>query len=74
MMAISKHKPVGILGVTGIATNELDDDAVQALSVLGRRAALALRDRQIQQQVFQTLVELDPAGGDDPIFARRRTL
>ncbi len=58
-----ENKPIGILGVTAIATNELDDDAVQALSVLGRRAALALRDRHIQQQLFQTLVELTPQVG-----------
>jgi len=58
-----ENKPIGILGVTAIATNELDEDAVQALSVLGRRAALALRDRQIQQQLFQTLVELTPQVG-----------
>jgi hypothetical protein len=31
--------------------------------VLARRAALALRDRQIQQQVFQTLVDLTPQVG-----------
>ncbi len=58
-----ENKPIGILGVTAIATNELDEDAVQALSILGRRAALALRDRQIQQQLFQTLVELTPQVG-----------
>ncbi len=58
-----ENKPVGILGVSGIATSELDEDGVQALSVLGRRASLALRDRQIQQQLFQTLVELTPQVG-----------
>ena len=58
-----ERKPVGILGVSGIANMELDADAVQALSVLGRRAALALQDRQIQQQLFQTLVELTPQVG-----------
>ena len=58
-----ERKPVGILGVSGIANLELDADATQALSVLGRRAALALRDRQIQQQLFQTLVELTPKVG-----------
>ena len=58
-----ERKPVGILGVSGITNPELDDEATQALSVLGRRAALALRDRQIQQQLFQTMVELTPRVG-----------
>ncbi len=58
-----ERKPMGILGVSGIANLALDEEAKQALSVLGRRAALALRDRQIQQQLFQTLVELTPQVG-----------
>lgn len=58
-----ERKPVGILGVSGIASHEMDEDDIQALTILGRRAALALRDRQIQQQVFQTLVELAPQVG-----------
>ncbi len=58
-----ERKPVGILGVSGISQAALDDDALQSLSVLARRAALALRDRQIQQQVFQTLIDLTPQVG-----------
>lgn len=55
-----EYKPVGVLGVNGIGQALLDEDALQALSVLARRAAMALRDRQIQHQVFQTLIDLTP--------------
>lgn len=55
-----EYKPVGVLGVSGIGQALLDEDALQALSVLARRAAMALRDRQIQHQVFQTLIDLTP--------------
>jgi hypothetical protein len=57
------HKLVGILGINGAGQTNLDDEAVQSLAVLARRAALALRDRQIQQQVFQTLIDLMPQMG-----------
>jgi hypothetical protein len=55
-----EHKPVGVLGVSGIGQALLDEDALQSLNVLARRAAMALRDRQIQHQVFQTLMDLTP--------------
>jgi hypothetical protein len=58
-----EKKPVGVLGLSGIAVKLLDDDSLAWLNVLGRRAALALRDRQIQQQVLQTLAELTPQVG-----------
>jgi len=51
------------LGVSGQHANTMDDDGMQSLTLLGRRAALALRDRQIQQQVYQTLVDLTPQVG-----------
>jgi len=58
-----EKKPVGLLGLSGIAMNLLDDDSIASLNVLGRRAALALRDRQVQQQVIQTLADLSPQVG-----------
>jgi hypothetical protein len=58
-----EHRMVGILGVSGMGQINPDEEAIQSLSVLARRAALALRDRQIQQQVFQTLIDLMPQMG-----------
>jgi hypothetical protein len=58
-----ERRLVGILGVSGVGQINPDEEAVQSLSVLARRAALALRDRQIQQQVFQTLIDLMPQMG-----------
>jgi hypothetical protein len=58
-----EKKPVGLLGLSGIAVNLLDDDSIASLNVLGRRAALALRDRQLQQQVIHTLADLSPQVG-----------
>jgi hypothetical protein len=54
------HKPVGILGVTGVSAVNFDEDLGVELKVLARRAALALQDSQIQKQVFQSLVDLAP--------------
>lgn len=58
-----EHRMIGVLGIAGMQQTKWDEDARQSLVVLGRRAALALRDRQIQQQLFQTLVDLTPQVG-----------
>jgi hypothetical protein len=53
----------GMLGLLGILHNpnqELDDEQIEDLSILSERAALALRDRRRQQQVFTTLEALTP--------------
>jgi hypothetical protein len=51
---------VGILGVLRHLDDELDDDQQDALTRLARRAALALADRQQQQQIFTSLQALTP--------------
>jgi hypothetical protein len=55
-----KGQMVGILGVARRDDDELDDDRQEALTILSRRAALALADRQRQQQIFTTLEALAP--------------
>ena len=56
-----EHNLVGILGISGLVTQRLpDEELLQELSVLTRRAALALQDWHVQKQVFQSLVDLTP--------------
>jgi hypothetical protein len=55
-----KEQLVGVLGVARHLDDELDDDQQDALTLLARRAALALADRQRQQQIFTTLQALAP--------------
>lgn len=58
--ARQKGQLVGILGVLRHLDDELDEDQQDALIRLARRAALALADRQRQQQIFTTLEDLAP--------------
>jgi len=51
---------LGILGISESAALVLDDEPRRQLSLLARRAALALRDRQMQTQVFSALQALAP--------------
>lgn len=51
---------LGLLGVTRQAEHELDAEQAEALAILSSRAALALRDRKRQQQVFSSLEALTP--------------
>lgn len=52
-----------LLGFLGVARNPQDapdEEQVEALHLLARRAAMALQDRQMQQQVFASLEALTP--------------
>jgi hypothetical protein len=51
---------LGLLGAYHSPEQQLDIEQSEALSILSRRAALALRDRRRQQQVFTTLEALTP--------------
>ena len=51
---------LGLLGVFRQTEGELDEDQSEALAILVERAALALKDRGIQQQAFSSLEELAP--------------
>ncbi|MDD5368894.1 MAG: histidine kinase N-terminal 7TM domain-containing protein [Anaerolineaceae bacterium] len=50
----------GVLGISRPIDGEMDDEQLAALSRLSRRAALALQDRHLQQEVFQSLQSLSP--------------
>jgi N-terminal 7TM region of histidine kinase len=51
---------IGLLGVARKPDQDLDDEQLDALHILARRAALAIRDRYRQEQVFSSLEELTP--------------
>jgi len=55
-----KNELVGLLGITGVGGEKPDKEQTQALLLLSNRAALALRDRQTQRQIFQSLENLSP--------------
>ena len=51
---------LGLLGISRVPGQDLDEDQLTALSLLTERATLALRDRQLQQQVFRSMQTLNP--------------
>ena len=55
-----KKELVGLLGITDVNGVKPDDEQTQALLLLANRAALALRDRKTQRQIFQSLENLSP--------------
>ncbi len=54
---------LGLIGITGVDALGMEEEQEQALQILTRRASMALRDRNTQQQVFQSLMELTPQVG-----------
>ena len=54
------NKLLGILGVLHLPEQLLDQEQIEALSLLSKRAALAISDRNRQQQAFSSLEELSP--------------
>jgi hypothetical protein len=55
-----KPELLGLLGVSNVAREALDEEQLQSMKVLVQRAALALQDRRVQQKVFQSLESLTP--------------
>ncbi|HMD88973.1 MAG TPA: histidine kinase N-terminal 7TM domain-containing protein [Anaerolineaceae bacterium] len=51
---------LGLLGISGVGKQELDEEQLQALSVMAHRTALALHDRRIQNKIFQSIQTLTP--------------
>ncbi len=51
---------LGLLGVIRDETIDLNENQKEAIKILGERAALALEDRKVQQQIFSALQELEP--------------
>lgn len=54
---------LGILGVQRKETHDLRDGLADALAILGRRVALALEDRRLQQQLLDSLESLESRVG-----------
>jgi len=58
-----EEETVELLGLIGISRNSsstIDQDQRELLAILSQRAALALADRRIQEQVFTSLQSLTP--------------
>ena len=51
---------LGLLGVSGIGDRALEEEQTRALHFFANRAKLALIERRVQQQVFQSLQTLSP--------------
>lgn len=51
---------LGLMGISRSSESAIDQDHGELLSILSQRAALALADRRIQQQVFTSLQTLTP--------------
>jgi len=51
---------LGLLGVVHQPAQSLDQEQSKELLILSKRAGLAIRDRKIQQQAFNSLEELTP--------------
>jgi hypothetical protein len=51
---------LGLLGILRQPIINLDEEQQEALTILSERAAIALRDRNIQQQAFSSLEALTP--------------
>jgi hypothetical protein len=51
---------LGMLGILHQPVLNLDEEQQEALAILSKRAAIALRDRNIQQQAFSSLEALTP--------------
>mgnify|MGYP005812484117 CR=1 FL=1 len=49
---------IGLLGISGLAHQVLEDEQIQAMTTLTNRIALALRNRRIQQNVFSSMESL----------------
>jgi hypothetical protein len=51
-------KVLGLMGMSGMGDLEIDEDQKDSLKLLTERASMALRDRQLQMQVFQSMEAL----------------
>ncbi|MCL4560588.1 MAG: hypothetical protein M1281_08240 [Chloroflexi bacterium] len=51
---------VGLLGVASPEGDRFDEEQMTALALLSERAALALQDRHLQQEIFKSLQSLNP--------------
>jgi hypothetical protein len=53
-----KDELVGILAAPSPGGGAVDEDQLEAISMLAERAALAIKDRQVQQQILKSITSL----------------
>ncbi len=51
---------LGLMGISGVHGLSMSESQMDDLEVLTRRATLALRDRRVQQKIFQSLESIKP--------------
>jgi hypothetical protein len=56
----NNHQLLGLMGIVREPEQTLDDEHKEPMELLATRAALALEDRNVQQQVFSSLETLTP--------------
>ena len=49
---------LGLMGITGIDIEKLDPEQKESLDLLCQRASMALQDRQLQMEIFQSMENL----------------
>lgn len=54
----SRDELVGILAAPSLGGEVIDEDQLEAISLLAERAALAIKDRRIQQQILKSITSL----------------
>jgi len=57
---LQEKELIGLLGISGVGKQVLDDEQLQALSILAHRTALSLHDRRTQNKIFQSIQTLTP--------------
>jgi hypothetical protein len=55
-----KPELLGLIGVSGVGAENLDQEQRSALRVLAKRAGMAMQDRKIQHEAFRSLETLTP--------------
>lgn len=58
--ASDRPELIGLLGISGISVNPLDQEQILAMETLVNRASFALQNRHIQDNIFLTLETLSP--------------
>ncbi|HSN93595.1 MAG TPA: hypothetical protein VLR89_00875, partial [Anaerolineaceae bacterium] len=56
--AVGKEELVGILAAPLPKAEMVDDEQMESISLLAERAALAIKDRQVQQQILKSITSL----------------
>jgi hypothetical protein len=58
-----RRKPkelIGLIGISGVSNSSWDQEQLLSVQMLAKRAAMALHDRMLQKQIFDTMENLTP--------------